>query len=221
MGSDYWNASTTNNAEFGTPGSAARQCGQNGALARGGHGVPPPQTCGRDVRVPRGGPLGPGSIRPYGRPRAASGRRKTVVGRGGRGKRICPLGAIGVESFLMASRRGIIEELNGGHTRRKRDIMTLQDVIDDIHALYEDLKVYERKYGILSETFYELYMDGHEPDNDDWVLDWSDWAGAYQILLRRREQYRQTVSSIKEGSSSSLIHLIGRASRNETIQIHS
>ena len=52
MGSDYWNASTTNNAEFGTPGSAARQCGQNGALAQ----VPPPQTCGRDARVPRDGP---------------------------------------------------------------------------------------------------------------------------------------------------------------------
>ncbi len=34
--------------------------------------------------------------------------------------------------------------------------MLLQDVIDDIHALYKDLKVYERKYGILSETFYEL-----------------------------------------------------------------
>jgi hypothetical protein len=71
--------------------------------------------------------------------------------------------------------------------------MVLQDVIDDIHALYEDLKVYERKYGILSETFYELYMNGTEPDNDDWVLDWSDWAGAYKLLLRRQEQYRHTV----------------------------
>jgi hypothetical protein len=27
--------------------------------------------------------------------------------------------------------------------------MILQDIIEDIHALYEDLEVYERKYGVL------------------------------------------------------------------------
>ena len=96
--------------------------------------------------------------------------------------------------------------------------MTLQDVIDDIHALYEDLKVYERKYGILSETFYELYANGTEPDNDDWVLDWSDWAGAYKLLIRRQEQYRKTVCTLK-GQPSSLIHLIARTSRYEPVQI--
>lgn len=45
--------------------------------------------------------------------------------------------------------------------------MFLQDVMDDIHALHEDLKVYERKYGILSDTFYELYASGVEPESDD------------------------------------------------------
>ena len=75
--------------------------------------------------------------------------------------------------------------------------MTRQDVMDDIHGLYEDLKVYERKYGILSETFYELYVNGTEPENDDWVLDWSDWAGAYQLLTRRQEQYRNAVQNLK------------------------
>jgi len=75
--------------------------------------------------------------------------------------------------------------------------MTRQDVMDDIHGLYEDLKVYERKYGILSETFYELYVNGTEPENDDWVLDWSDWAGAYQLLIRRQEQYRNAVQNLK------------------------
>ena len=98
--------------------------------------------------------------------------------------------------------------------------MTLQDVIDDIHALYEDLKVYERKYGILSETFYELYADGTEPDNDDWVLDWSDWAGAYQLLIRRQEQYRQTVQALQK-QPFSLIHLITKTSRYEPVQITS
>jgi hypothetical protein len=75
--------------------------------------------------------------------------------------------------------------------------MTLQDIIADIHALTEDVEVYERKYGILSETFYELYIGGAEPDNDTWVLDWSDWAGAYKILLRRKEQYRNTMQVLQ------------------------
>ncbi|GEM_PF-590755 len=64
--------------------------------------------------------------------------------------------------------------------------MILQEIIDDIHVLTDDVRVYERKYGILSETFYEIYSSGTEPENDDWVLDWSDWAGAYKILLRRQ-----------------------------------
>ncbi|MBE7469079.1 MAG: hypothetical protein DPW09_31480 [Anaerolineae bacterium] len=66
--------------------------------------------------------------------------------------------------------------------------MTLQEIIADIHALNEDLEVYERKYGVLSETFYELYLSGEEPEEETWVLDWADWAGAYKILLRRQEQ---------------------------------
>lgn len=38
--------------------------------------------------------------------------------------------------------------------------MTLQEIIADIHALREDLEAYERKYGVLSETFYESYLNG-------------------------------------------------------------
>jgi hypothetical protein len=41
--------------------------------------------------------------------------------------------------------------------------MTLQDIISDVHALTEDIEVYERKYGVLSETFYESYITGEEP----------------------------------------------------------
>jgi hypothetical protein len=66
--------------------------------------------------------------------------------------------------------------------------MTLDEIIQDIHACEADLLVYERKYGVLSETFYESYMSGEEPADDAWVLDWSDWAGTYEIWLRRRQQ---------------------------------
>ncbi|GAB4430855.1 MAG: hypothetical protein Fur0044_28510 [Anaerolineae bacterium] len=74
------------------------------------------------------------------------------------------------------------------YNQLRGDDMTLQEIIADIHALNEDLEVYERKYGVLSETFYELYLSGEEPEEETWVLDWADWAGAYKILLRRQEQ---------------------------------
>jgi hypothetical protein len=77
--------------------------------------------------------------------------------------------------------------------------MILQEIIADIHALTEDLEVYERKYGVLSETFYELYLSGEEPDDEAWMLDWADWAGAYKILLRRQEQYQCSGELVFDG----------------------
>ena len=50
--------------------------------------------------------------------------------------------------------------------------MTLQEIIIDIHTLNDDLEVYERKYGVLCETFFESYSNGEEPEDDSWVLDW-------------------------------------------------
>lgn len=96
--------------------------------------------------------------------------------------------------------------------------MTLQDIIADIHALTEDVEVYERKYGILSETFYELYTGGTEPDNDTWVLDWTDWAGAYKILLRRQAQYRKTIQ-VLQTEEESLSNIVIRTAQHEPIPI--
>lgn len=98
--------------------------------------------------------------------------------------------------------------------------MTLQDIIADIHALTEDLEVYERKYGVLSETFYELYMSGEEPEDDSWVLDWADWAGAYKILLRRQEQYRRTLETLRQ-QTPRLADVIQRTARREPIPVPS
>ena len=80
-----------------------------------------------------------------------------------------PLGLAYIASYIQSQ----------GHTVKLFDASFTQDIFADIHALTEDVEVYERKYGILSETFYELYTGGIEPDNDTWVLDWTDWAGAY------------------------------------------
>lgn len=75
--------------------------------------------------------------------------------------------------------------------------MILQEIIVDIHALNEDLEAYERKYGVLSETFYESYTSGEEPEDESWVLDWADWAGAYKIFLRRKDQYNSAIRELR------------------------
>ena len=90
--------------------------------------------------------------------------------------------------------------------------MTLDEILQDIHALEEDMLTYERKYGVLSETFYESYVNGEEPPDDTWALDWNDWAGTYEIWLRRREQYRQIIESLKE-QGKALSAVIERAAR--------
>lgn len=98
--------------------------------------------------------------------------------------------------------------------------MTLQDIIDDIHALSEDCEAYERKYGVLSETFYESYTNGEEPEEESWVLDWSDWAGAYKLLLRRRGQYKNAINDLRK-QSPSIVNLIERTVRHEPISVAS
>lgn len=96
--------------------------------------------------------------------------------------------------------------------------LTLQDIIADIHALNEDLAMYERKYGVLSDTFYESYGRGEEPDDESWVLDWADWAGAYKIWLRRREQYTRTIDSLRQ-QSETIVNVIERTMRRDPIPV--
>jgi hypothetical protein len=97
-------------------------------------------------------------------------------------------------------------------------MLTLQDIIVDIHALNEDLAMYERKYGVLSETFYESYQRGEEPEDESWVLDWADWAGAYKIWLRRREQYHRTIQTLRD-QSETLVDVIERTVQREPIPV--
>jgi hypothetical protein len=96
--------------------------------------------------------------------------------------------------------------------------MTLEDILQDIHALEQDLQNYERKYGVLSETFYESYVNGEEPEDEAWVRDWSAWAGTYEIWLRRREQYRAAIHAL-HSQALPLSKLIERTARRESFPV--
>ena len=75
------------------------------------------------------------------------------------------------------------------------DTTEVDDVLQDIYALEDEMRAYERKYGILSETFYESYVAGEEPPDEAWVRDWTAWASAYKVWLRRHEQYQAAQGS--------------------------
>ena len=65
--------------------------------------------------------------------------------------------------------------------------MTLQELLLDIRSLEEDLLAFERKYGTRSETFYAAYASGEEPEDDRWVLDFTEWGSVYRTWLARHE----------------------------------
>jgi hypothetical protein len=80
--------------------------------------------------------------------------------------------------------------------------MNFHDILSDIHALEEELLTYERKYGIRSETFYASYISGEEPENDNWVLDFGEWASIYKTWLKRQSDYRNEIQRIQKKKSS-------------------
>ena len=80
--------------------------------------------------------------------------------------------------------------------------MNAQQILADIHALEEELLAFERKYGIRSETFYAAYINGEEPESDNWVLDFSEWGSVYKTWLERQVQYRDEIQRFQHNKPS-------------------
>ncbi len=96
--------------------------------------------------------------------------------------------------------------------------MTLSDLLYDLYALEDEMRVYERKYGVLSETFYQSYTSGEEPPNDAWVRDWAAWASAYRLWLRHREQYQHVIEELRAQTANTAA-MIEKTARHEPIPI--
>ncbi|MEA3341306.1 MAG: hypothetical protein U9R15_15185 [Chloroflexota bacterium] len=70
--------------------------------------------------------------------------------------------------------------------------MKLQDIILDLHALEERIRAYERKYGITSHDFYELYHAGVLDDEGfEKTREFTRWASAYEMKLEREATFEQ------------------------------
>jgi hypothetical protein len=68
----------------------------------------------------------------------------------------------------------------------------LQNIIQDLHALEERIRAYERKYGITTRDFYELYKSGLLDDEGfEKSLEYTRWASAYEMKLEREAAFEQ------------------------------
>lgn len=95
--------------------------------------------------------------------------------------------------------------------------MTLAEILLDIHACEEDILKYERKYGILTSTFYTAYDTGEEPPHSSWLGDWNEWAAVYEIWQRRQTQYQAAIDALQR--QTPLITLIEKAALREPLPI--
>ena len=104
------------------------------------------------------------------------------------------------------------------YNQARGDTMTLDDVLLDIHALEDEMRTYERKYGVLTETFYESFQRGEEPPDNASLRDWMAWSSAHELWARRREQYRRAIQTLAQ-QTPNLAEMIGRAARHELIPV--
>lgn len=87
--------------------------------------------------------------------------------------------------------------------------MTIEEILADIHACEQAIWHFERKYGIRSEIFYPAYMSGDEPEDDEWVADFGEWAAMYRIWLRQQAEYRNEIQNVQTDPTSivGLVHV--------------
>jgi hypothetical protein len=89
--------------------------------------------------------------------------------------------------------------------------MTLTEIIQDIHAMDEELWHYESRYGLRSQYFYELYKAGRLDDEDPVeTRDYTDWAACYEVKQHREQLYSTIVGQVlQEIKSKQAISLAG------------
>jgi len=90
------------------------------------------------------------------------------------------------------------------------ETITAESILRDIYEAEAALRWFEQKYGLLSETFYQVYQEGRLRDEDPAeIQEYMEWAGWYEINRDRRKRYDQAIQQrLKELSApASLLDL--------------
>lgn len=74
--------------------------------------------------------------------------------------------------------------------------MEIHELVIEMKLLERRLTLYEEKYGVLSEDFYEALMAGRlaaYDAYDETRADFSRWKGIYETWLRRKRAYDEQI----------------------------
>jgi len=70
--------------------------------------------------------------------------------------------------------------------------MEIYELVIEMKLLERRLTLYEEKYGVLSQDFYDALMAGKLSQYDEYDetrADFTRWKGIYETWLRRKEAY--------------------------------
>lgn len=74
--------------------------------------------------------------------------------------------------------------------------MEIHELVIEMKLLERRLSLYEEKYGVLSEDFYNALTAGkleRYDEFDETRADFSRWKGIHEIWLRRKDTYRTQI----------------------------
>jgi hypothetical protein len=74
--------------------------------------------------------------------------------------------------------------------------MEIHELVIEMKLLERRLTLFEEKYGILSEDFYEALTAGklaRYDEYDESRADFSRWKGIYETWKRRKQTYREGI----------------------------
>lgn len=88
------------------------------------------------------------------------------------------------------------------------DMMTINEIIQDLHGLDVELARLETRYGLLSSDFYHLYKAGELEQTRDFI----EWVGYYEARLTREARYREMMYAylreLRQDAGLSALHLV-------------
>jgi hypothetical protein len=77
--------------------------------------------------------------------------------------------------------------------------MEVHELVIEMKLLERRLTLYEEKYGILSEDFYQALVSGKLAEYDAYDetrADFSRWKGIFETWKRRKEAYRKRLQEL-------------------------
>ena len=76
--------------------------------------------------------------------------------------------------------------------RMLKEAVARSNPIDELLELLRDLVAYEEQYDMMTEEFYERFMQGELGDAEDYI----SWAGDYEVYLRFKHRIGEGLKQV-------------------------